>query len=70
MSAPSGSSGSATKNKWVSQFKTSALGGVDINYTPDGSWSTYRDGSPVATQLTLQFQELKLIYENDIDNGY
>lgn len=70
MSAPAGGSGAASKNQWVSQFKVSALGGVDINYTPDGSWSTYRDGSPVATQLTLQFQELKLIYEQDIDSGY
>jgi hypothetical protein len=57
-------------HEWVSQFKTCGIGGVDINYTPDGSWSTYRTGAPVAVQLTLQFQELKLIYENDIDAGY
>lgn len=60
----------AKDNPWISQYKYVALGGVDINYTPDGSWSTYRDGSPVATQLTLQFQELKLVYESDIDSGY
>lgn len=60
----------AVNNPWVSQYKTCALGGVDINYTPDGSWATYRDGSPVATQLTLQFQELKLVYESDVDDGY
>lgn len=70
MSAPPNSNKAASKNEWVSQYKISALGGVDINYTPDGSWSTYRDGSPVATQLTLQFQELKLIYEQDVDSGY
>ena len=70
MSAPPSNKKAAAKNEWVSQFKVSALGGVDINYTPDGSWSTYRDGSPVATQLTLQFQELKLIYEQDVDSGY
>jgi len=70
MSAPGNNKKAATKNKWISQFKACALGGVDINYTPDGSWSTYEDGSPVATQLTLQFQELKLIYEQDVDSGY
>lgn len=60
----------AKENKWISQYKHCALGGVDVNYTPDGTWATYRDGSPVATQLTLQFQELKLVYEADIDKGY
>lgn len=69
MSAPAGKK-AAKKNEWITQFKACALGGVDINYTPDGSWSTYEDGSPVATQLTLQFQELKLIYEQDVDSGY
>ena len=58
------------ESEWVSQFKTAGIGSVDINYTPDGSWSTFRTGSPIAVQLTLQFQELKLIYEDDIkDTG-
>lgn len=60
----------AKENEWISQYKHCALGGVDVNYTPDGTWATYRDGSPVATQLTLQFQELKLLYEEDVDKGY
>jgi len=59
------------ESEWVSQFKTAGIGSVDINYTPDGSWSTYRTGSPIAVQLTLQFQELKLIYEDDVkDTGW
>lgn len=57
-------------SKWVSQFKQSAIGGVDVNYTPDGSWATYKRGEPIAVQLTLQFQELKLLYEEDVDKGY
>lgn len=57
-------------NEWISQFKTCAIGGVDVNYTPDGSWATYQNGQPIATQLTLQFQELKLLYEQDVDAGY
>lgn len=58
------------KNPWVSQYKACALGGVDVNYTPDGSWATYKEGQPIAVQLTLQFQELKLLYEQDINEGY
>jgi hypothetical protein len=53
-------------NKWIAQYKHCAIGSVNITYTPDGTWATYRDGSPVAIILQLQFQELKLIFENEI----
>lgn len=59
-----------SKNTNVSQFKMTALGGVQVNYTPNGVWSTYVDGAPVAVTLNLQFLELKLLYEADIDAGY
>lgn len=59
------------KSKWVSQFKKCAIGSVDVNYTPDGTWSTFRTGAPTAVVLTLQFQELKLIYADDLaSNNY
>tara|TARA_R100001443_G_scaffold61704_2_gene71793 strand:- start:4259 stop:5278 length:1020 start_codon:yes stop_codon:yes gene_type:complete len=53
-------------NKYVTQFKPCAITNVNINYTPDGSYATYEDGSPVATLLSIQFKELKLIFENEI----
>lgn len=54
------------KSKWVAQYKQCAIGSVDINYTPDGAWSTFRTGAPTAVVLTLQFQELKLLFADDI----
>ena len=53
-------------NPYVTQFKPCAITNVNINYTPDGSYATYEDGSPVATLLSIQFKELKLIFENEI----
>jgi hypothetical protein len=53
-------------NKYITQFKPCAITNVNINYTPDGSYATYEDGSPVATLLSIQFKELKLIFENEI----
>ena len=53
-------------NKYVTQYKPCAITNVNINYTPDGSYATYEDGSPVATLLSIQFKELKLIFENEI----
>jgi len=53
-------------NKFVSQFKPSAISNVSINYTPDGAWAAYKNGAPVATQLTIQFKELKMLFADDI----
>lgn len=63
-------------NEFVSQFKPCAVTNVSINYTPDGSWATYQGvssnggktvvGAPVATSITLQFKELKMLFSNDI----
>ena len=56
------------ENPDVPQFKMCALSQVDINYTPDGTYATYHDGSMVATELTLNFQETKLVYKEEADN--
>ena len=53
-------------NKYVTQYKPCAITNVSINYTPDGSYATYDDGSPVATLLSIQFKELKLVFEQEI----
>tara|TARA_B100001996_G_scaffold310724_1_gene252524 strand:- start:650 stop:1804 length:1155 start_codon:yes stop_codon:yes gene_type:complete len=55
------------ENPDLPQFKMCALGQVDVNFTPDGSYATYADGNMVATELTLSFQETKLIYKEEAD---
>ena len=54
----------------VAQFKPCAISKVSVNYTPDGMYSTYTDGSPVATELSLNFIESKLIFKGEVDKGY
>jgi len=51
---------------FLPQYKTCALIGVDVNYTADNGYAVTRDGYPVATELRLQFKELKLVYREDI----
>ena len=55
-------------NKKLIQFKPCAIQAVEVNYTPDGTYSTYSDGSPVAIELRLNFMETKLLYSNEV--GY
>ena len=51
-------------------YKICAVTQVDVNYTPDGAYATYSDGSPVAIQLSINFQETKVVFAEDIrDNG-
>jgi hypothetical protein len=53
-------------NEYVSQFKPCAITSVNINYTPDGTWASYKGGAPVATELQVTFKELKLIFADEI----
>ena len=54
-------------NPDVPQYKMCAMTQVDINYTPDGTYATYSDGTMVAYELTLSFQETKLIFSEEVE---
>ena len=54
-------------NTDVAQYKMCAITQVDVNYTPDGTYATYDDGKMVAIELTLSFQETKLIFSEEVE---
>ena len=61
----------ATLHPFLPQYKVCAITDVSINYTPDGTYSTFDGegeglGSPVAVELALQFSETKLVYSDEI----
>lgn len=57
-------------NENVTKVKESVITNIDVNYSPNG-WSTFGDGAPVQTILTLDFKEIALVDSNDIkNNGY
>ena len=43
--------------------------GVDVNYAPDGQWTTTEDGTPVHTELKVTFVEDRIITKRDIEAG-
>jgi hypothetical protein len=55
-------------NRDVPQYKMCAVTQVDVNFTPDGTYATYDDGTMVAYTLGLNFQETKLIFAEEVDN--
>ena len=56
-------------HKYLTQFKPCAMSTVVVNFTPDNTYATYHDGSPVATELRINFQETKLIFAHDVTIG-
>ena len=56
----------SSRNKFLPRIKTCALTDCSVNYTPDGSFMAYDNDSMVAFEMTLSFQEMDPIYNNDM----
>jgi len=50
---------------FLNSFKPMALTSMSVNYTGSGTYATYEDGTPVAMNMSLTFQELAPIYSDD-----
>ena len=55
------------QNPFLNHIKLCALTDMSVNYTPDGTYMTYQDGSMTSYEVQLQFSELEPIYKNDYD---
>ena len=53
---------------YLNKFKECALQTCDINYTPQNNYSTFEDGVMNAYEMTLSFQELTPVYNDDYEN--
>ena len=52
---------------YLHKFKQCFLTDIAVNYTGEGVYSTYEDGSPVSYLMDLSFKELEPIYDIDYD---
>jgi hypothetical protein len=58
---------SGNDHPYIGRIKECALQSVTTNYTPEGQYATFSDGVMVSYQLTMQFQELEPVFNNDYD---
>ena len=49
----------------INKIKTCALTSFSCNYTPEGVWAAYESGQPISTVISLTFNELEPIYDQD-----
>ena len=57
------------EHKFLNKFKECALQSFSVNYTPDGNYSTFRDGVMTAYELTMNFGELEPVFSTDYDDS-
>ena len=57
-----------SEHRFLNKFKECALLSVGVNYTPNTNYATFTDGGMVAYQLTLSFQELEPVFNDDYKN--
>jgi len=50
---------------FLHRFKQCFLKEVNVNYTGEGTYATYHDGTPVSMIMDLSFQEIEPIYDID-----
>ena len=55
------------QHPFLNKIKICALTSCNVQYTPDGSYMTYEDGSMTSYELGLSFGELNPIYNDEID---
>jgi len=56
------------EHQFLHKFKQCFLENISVNYTGEGVYSTYDDGTPVSMSMNLAFKELAPIYDIDYDS--
>lgn len=57
------------QHPFLNKIKKCALTNFNVEYTPDGSYMTYKDGSMTSYSVSMQFSELTPIYSSNYDNS-
>jgi len=53
-------------HRFLPKVKECAMINFDVNYTPDGNYMTYDNSSMVSYEMSMSFQEIEPIYNNDM----
>ena len=53
---------------FLNKIKVCALSDLSVQYAPDGSYMTYDDGSMTSYNVSMKFNELEPIYNDDISD--
>ena len=58
------------QHSFLHKFKQCFLENMSVNYTGEGTYATYGDGTPISLVMNLSFKELEPIYDIDYDEEF
>ena len=58
-----------TENLHLPKYADCVLANIDVNHAPNG-FAAHTDGSPIQTQLTLQFHEIEIVEKGRLSLGF
>ena len=58
------------ENPWIYKISTCALTNLSVDKSPEGNFVSRADGSPFATEITLEFMEMEQLTKERIKKGY
>ena len=56
------------EHSFLHKFKQCFLENMSVNYTAEGTYASYEDGTPISLVMNLSFKELEPIYDIDYDD--
>ena len=59
----------STENTALNMIGACYCTDVEVDYAPDGQWTTFGDGKPVHTRMTVNMLEDRIITKQDIEQG-
>ena len=62
------SSGSAEEHEYIGRIKECAMTSFEVDYTPDGNYATYADGSMMSYTISMSFKELEPVFYEDYED--
>ena len=57
-------------NTAIHKHTSCVLTDLNINYTPNGSFTTFANGTPTQINLQMTFKELAILTKDQIQAGY
>lgn len=59
-----------SENRNISRVTSCVLTNIDVDYSPNGQWTTFTDGQPIEIRVVLTFTEVDIITRDMVDAGF
>lgn len=58
------------ENQNLPRINTCVLERIDVDYAPEATYSTFRDGQPIAVRMSLAFREVEILHKQRVGQGF